>query len=152
MSLRNPIKYAFKHKALLHDARAPPVTNTWYTVLSVSSGHRIRQIRVEQSNVEVAAKNIEVKITLDGVVYTETIALGSGAAAYLYIDEDGLLEDAAFECQFGMRTKDSLGTDNIIGDREMHTILVEYRNTSAAGTTQTLDMYVTREALEAVIA
>ena len=59
----------WKKRAIIQSNQAPPVINTWYTALEViNTPTRLYWTKIRQTNGELAAKNVEIRITVDGIV------------------------------------------------------------------------------------
>ena len=123
--------------------QAPPVQNTWYTVFDASDV-RLLWCVIQQTNDETAAKDLEVRWTIDGNVYLVALSLDALTEAYIFRSHepstagtDGLTDSAdprngTFYC-----------------DKRGKAFKVEVRITSVVGTNQTLTCWCVRETLEA---
>lgn len=153
----DPTKYAWKRKAEVTDLHAPPVINTWYTIADLTGGIQGVILYVLQENDETLNKNVEVKITADGIVYAfpAAISMAHGAAYQVY--KEYAAPDAAALYAIAQTTNvPFMGESNILTDPtptrvfEAHELKIEYRLTSAAGTNQTLYAWFIYNRLEAV--
>lgn len=61
----------------------PPDQNQWYEVFHAQDV-RLLWCQIYQTNTEVAAKDIEVRWTIDGNVYLSTVALDDATTNYVY--------------------------------------------------------------------
>jgi hypothetical protein len=61
----------------------PPILNQWYTLFD-DEDVRLLEMRVLQANDESAAKDIEVKWTIDGNVYFTTINANNNAPYFVF--------------------------------------------------------------------
>ncbi|MFX0205868.1 MAG: hypothetical protein ACFFDT_07755 [Candidatus Hodarchaeota archaeon] len=120
----------------------PPVTDTWYTILDTTLRCRIQSLAVRQINDETNAKNIELAITLDGVaIACGPTALNNNTFYYFYKNQTTAEVMVESTTQYtAMRYTDFRG----------HSIKIQARNTSAAGTNQKLDGRCLYETLEEI--
>ena len=121
---------------------APPVQNTWYEVFDAEDV-RLLWCDIFQSNTEVAAKDIEVRWTIDGNVYFLSLSLADSTATYIY---RGRSPSAG-----GTGGLASTGTEvNAVYhvDKRGLAFKVEVRMTSVPGTAQVLQCRCVRETLE----
>lgn len=125
-------------KPYVDDDRIPPVQNTWYTVLNVASGGcKPQWIRLFQTNDEAAAKNLDVEITVDGVLMVNSVAAAAKGFYYVYpVYWNQILVSAV-----GVATPFNL---------EGHAVRVRYRITSALGTNEEIQCTVDYETWEQV--
>lgn len=107
----------------------PPVQNTWYTILNTTEDAEIYYVIVRQNNGDVAAKDLEIRVTADGVVRTSAFAgCGNDAFKYVYtISWAGDFTVDDFHKNFG-------GYSSI----KAQSIKIEVRITSALGANQRL--------------
>lgn len=83
------------------------VQNTWYTALATTEDVKAWYIVVEQTNNGAAVETIEVELTIDGTVYTETlVGLASGTPMYLTFLYTGVLASQALVIQVLSRDND----------------------------------------------
>lgn len=136
-------KYHFQDHDPAYLNQVPPDKDTWYTVLE-DTDVRLIQFAVYQNNDEVAAKDIEVKWTLDTHVYF--IALdGFEADEQLNLKKDkhpstGGTAGLGYQTYTGAIPHDM--------DKRAHSAKLEVRMTSAAGTNQVLRAWCLYETLE----
>lgn len=152
-------KFAWKLYDIETDSRAPPTQNVYHTVIDEIIGCKFWLICVEQNNDEVAAKNIDIRVTIDGEV-TELIgtAMASSDLYHMHLAESDLVppvstlifSDAPPLDPFGFRTYQNAGEEQIVEALEMHAFKLEVRQTSAIGTNQTLVTKWRKSLLEAV--
>jgi hypothetical protein len=136
------VKYAY----LDHDTdvvnEAPPVLNQWYTVFDAYDV-RLLWCYIYQSNDEAAAKDIEVKWTIDGNVYFKTTALPNATNYYIYRNWSPSAVGTA-----GLSGDVNLYNATRFVDKRGQHFKVEVRITSALGTNQVLTCLCVRETLE----
>ena len=69
----------------------PIVINTWYVALAPTRNVKAWYLIIEQTNDGAAVETIEVELTIDDIVYTDTLAgVASGAINYMTFDTDGV--------------------------------------------------------------
>lgn len=133
-------KFAWKFNAQAETDQQPPVQNTWYTILDTTEDVRLAFFLVLQDNTETDAKNVDARITVDGVTLTGTpLSLADNTWEFIYHarTSEVLLSSTAslmvlyYESLFG------------------HSVKTEVRLTSAPGTNQRLLARCTFETLEA---
>ena len=141
MTVRRTIHPKFPNQfQLISDLdQDPPVQNTWYTVFEGTGGLRIKMVAARQTNDEAAAKNIDFRMTIDGVPLDATVTAQTSASWYNWYIRHG--------------------SDRVVGDNtfvylfhnfvavECHDALIEMRTTTAPGTNQKLDGRVHYETL-----
>jgi hypothetical protein len=136
------VKYAYlDHDTDVQDL-APPVLNQWYTVFDADDV-RLLWCEVIQSNTEAAAKNIEVKWTIDGTVYFCTVAANSGTSYLVY---RSTLASAGGTSGLWFAATSFNAAYYV--DKRGQDFKVEVRIVSALGTAQTLTGRCVRETLE----
>lgn len=120
----------------------PPVLNQWYPVFDAEDV-RLLWCAILQSNDEAAAKDVEVRWTIDGQVYLVIDTLASGVFDYIYRwfipstgGTTGLMNSATMINAGGYVDKRGLS------------FKVEVRIVSAPGTSQILICECVRETLE----
>ena len=135
-----------KHHYLDHDTdvvdESPPDQNTWYEVFHAQDV-RLLWCWIRQKNDEAAAKDVEVRWTIDGNVYFASVSLADDTDSYVYrswtpsaAGTSGLVVDTANRNAAWF--VDKRGQD----------FKVEIRMTSLPGTNQRLRCYCVRETLE----
>ena len=115
------------------------VTNTWYdggSLVAAAKTYRVYYVAVRQSNGEAAAKNLEVELTIDGVV---PYVYGGSCANQVFADawlnhRDGYAQMAS---QVDSVTNRLVGAGGIL-PIDCKALGVRIRNISAAGTNQDL--------------
>ena len=115
--------------------KAPPVQNEWYELFD-DEDVRLTFCNVIQENDETAAKDVQFRWTIDGIVYLETVSLDNGVFAYIWRSPIDL--DSGTEVRNAGFYTDARGQD----------FKVEVKMTSAPGTNQTLTCRTVRETLE----
>lgn len=137
---------AVKYVYLDHDtdvrSEVPPILNQWYQVFHAYDV-RLLWCTVTQTNDEVAAKNMEVRWTIDGTVYFCTVAAANGTTYYIF--RTRLPSTAG---TLGLEATVTQLNAVFYVDKRGQDFKVEVRMTSALGTNQTLLAYCVRETLE----
>ena len=121
---------------------SPPVQNTWYEVFHAEDV-RLIWCRIVQNNGEAAAKDIEVRWTIDGNEYLGTIAAADGAGHHVY--KDALPSTGGTS---GLTIGSALNIAGLRTDKRGLDFKVEVRITSVPGTNQRLRCWCVRETLE----
>lgn len=129
-----------------HDAdvvdETPPAQNTWYEVFDAEDV-RLIWCCVLQNNDETAAKDIEVRWTIDGNVYLGTASVANNTFNWAYRNQ---------YASSGGTTGLNLGAAEFNAskytDKRGLTFKVEVRITSLPGTNQRLRAWCVRETLE----
>lgn len=132
---------AFQKQAVIAYNINMPTINVWYEACDLSGGLKVNYIRAEQDNDALAAINIEVRATIDGIVCgTGVWAPANGTAQYLYLAPaaDALAVQAAL---INAKHDDSL---------ECHAIKIEIRTTQAVGAGTDLYIFAQYEEKEFV--
>ena len=75
--------YFYEHLNTIEVRQQPPALNLWYTAFDEVDVSAI-YIGLNQNNVEAAPKNVEVRFTVDGVVYQHTYNIPAAAERWLY--------------------------------------------------------------------
>jgi hypothetical protein len=75
-------KYWLQDHDIAIITKIPPVLNTWYTVIDVDDV-RLIEFYILQSNNETAAKDVEVRWTLDGQVYLISVSVPDTFPIYI---------------------------------------------------------------------
>lgn len=134
-------KYAWKKQPIAIKEMAPPTLNEWHTILDTTEDVRALFISLVQTNTETGAKNVNIKITIDGITLTKATDLSAIHATYYYayigsnVDALAIITTFVLPCYYY--------------PLEGQSMKVEMRITSALGTAQTLYGYVQYETLEA---
>ena len=116
-----------------HEVRQqPPVLNQWYTVFD-EQDVEMTWFNVNQNNTEAAAKNIEVRVTVDGVVYQHTYGVPAASDRWIY---RSLNKSTAFD--HGMTIDTVARNPGYTTKWSGQAFKVEVRQTSAIGTAQLL--------------
>ena len=141
-----PGKDYFKMSWRDHDSdvvdESPPIQNEWYPVFEAEDVRLIWCV-VHQSNTEVAAKDIEVRWTIDGTPYLVAFSLADSTFEYIYRH----YQPSAGGVQ-GLWHVESDHTAGYFTDKRGQSFKVEVRITSPLGTAQRLRCYCVRETLE----
>lgn len=122
------VQYYWNKEAIAQINQAPPVQNTWYTVLDTKVDVRLIWLVLRQDNDETDNKNLEIRVTMDGVALIGTIDAVNLTyyQAYLNLSADTLIVSG---------TKFNSGYYVDIRGRS---VKVEIRITSVVGTNQVL--------------
>ena len=138
-----PSRFHWKFKPLAALDQAPPVQNTWYTVLDTVPKARIYSVIGKQVNGEAELKAIDPRVTVDGVTLTQSgSTLANNTIRSFYISPVADSAAAATD-----------GNYNHFGfyiATHAKSLKVEMRLTSAPGTNQHLYGYVRYAQLEAI--
>ena len=137
-----PSRFHWKFKALAALDQAPPVQNTWYTVLDTVSKARLYSLVFKQINDEAAVKNIDFKVTADGLTLENSADRASGIANYFY--------QSPYSSSVAWIQNPNYIMSNYYIAFHAKSLKVEMRTTSAAGTNQHLCGYVRYARLEAL--
>lgn len=121
---------------------APPVQNTWYEVFDAINV-RLLLCRVRQINDEVAAKDVEVRWTIDGNVYLGVFTCLD--TTWYYVWRTPTPSGAGTG---GLSLTTTPSTATLYTDKRGLTFKVEVRMTSVPGTNQVLRCECVRETLE----
>ena len=120
----------------------PPVQNTWYEVFHAYDV-RLLYCMVTQKNDEVAAKDIEVRWTIDGNVYLRSLSHDDDTSNYWFRDTSPSTGGT-----LGLYASTTSLNASRYTDKRGHDFKVEVRMTSVPGTNQSLRCYCVRETLE----
>jgi len=138
--------YGQKFHYLDHDTEyvnvAPPEQNVWYEVFT-DEDVRLLLCVIRQTNTEAAAKNVQIRWTIDGNVYWCLIALAHNTLNYVYRDHNPSAGGAA-----GLTFAATWRNACFYTDKRGINFKVEVRITSALGTNQTLTCWCVKETLE----
>lgn len=129
---------AWKFQPTAQLNQVPPVTDTWYTILDTTEDVSLDFILMFQENDETDAKNIEVRVTIDGEVLPGAASQADNTLFYWahthnFAAATDILDESATRNTAGSQTSDKLGLP-----LRGHSVLVEARITSAVGTNQEL--------------
>lgn len=111
---------------------APPVQNTWYEAFDEEDVRHI-WCTVYQTNDESAAKDVEVRWTIDGNVYFESLSIADNTTMYVYRDRVPSVGGTA-----GLVISASKLNAAFYTDKRGKSYKVEVRITSVVGTNQVL--------------
>lgn len=120
-------------------SETPPIQNQWYTVFDAEDV-RLIIFYVRQWNTEAAAKDIEVRWTIDGNVYFDMKSVPNNVPWYVYRTASPSSGGTA-----GLEIQVTAYNAAIYVDKRGQSFKVEVRITSALGTNQTLLARATRE-------
>lgn len=76
----NPV---FEHQPIASLDQAAPVQNTWYTILDTTTNVRIYGINYY---VQATGETLELRLTIDGEVYTSTVVAVANTPYCVYFD------------------------------------------------------------------
>jgi len=120
----------------------PPVQNTWYEVFDAEDV-RLLWCHIFQTNDENAAKDIEVRWTIDGNVYFVAVALDDNTVNFIFRNRSPSSVGVA-----GLTATATESNAALNVDKRGLSFKVEIRMTSLPGTNQLLRCYCVRETLE----
>ncbi|NVM22647.1 MAG: hypothetical protein HWN68_12820 [Desulfobacterales bacterium] len=130
------IHYYWKKLPIIIETIAPPVQNQWYPLLPATEDIRLLYLVLRQTNDEVAAKNLEVRATWDGIIYNcVPFAFPDNTFRYWRLSGawDQLISDAVI--RHGGHWTDARGL----------LVSIDMRITDPIGTNQTLRGYIQYE-------
>ena len=128
-ALQVPYHWKFMPLAAVDEAG---VQNTWYTVLDTTTNVRLYSFVGNQVNNEAAAKDIAIRVTIDGLTLSYAVSSSSGGLRYFIMQP-------TTEAYYHGNVYTLVGTYVALHGRS---VKVEIRSTSAAGTNQHLYGYV----------
>ena len=141
-----PGKDYFKMSWRDHDTyvvnEAPPNLNEWYEAFDLEDASLI-WCRVRQTNTETAAKDVEVRWTIDGNPYFTSVSLESGTWQFVYRSMPPSSGGTA-----GLTATAASYLAAYYAAKHGQSFKVEVRITSALGTAQTLRCECVPETLE----
>jgi hypothetical protein len=130
-------KFCYEKQPIATLDQAPPVQNTWYTVLDTVKAGRLVYLSMKHDNTDNSALTINMRVTIDGVVLTAAAdAAGTdNTAYYFYVDPtaDALLSTT------------TVFNAGYYEDLRGNSIKVEVRMTGVPGTAEHLYGYVQYE-------
>ena len=136
------VKYHYRDHDTDQVNEAPPVQNQWYTVFDAEDV-RLLWCRTSQTNDETAAKDVEIRWTIDGNVYFSSTSMTDNTDHFTYrVAGPG----GGGIAGLNTATPARLGTDDT--GKRGQSFKVEVRMTSVPGTNQTLLCNCVRETLE----
>lgn len=143
MPLRNPIKWVWQadDRGLLRIAGI--VINTWYPMTNsdpntlgvIGGGVKVLTVRIRQSNDELAAKNIDLRLTIDGYALAISVAALLNNIFTCIVLDGIVLVDRVSPDRAAFWYSDT-GREPF----ECSTFLGEIQITSAVGTNQQLEL------------
>ena len=136
------VKYHYQDHDSDQAYETPPVQNTWYEVFDAEDV-RLLWCVMFQNNTEVAAKEIEVRWTIDGTVYFLSRSLAADTNEWIYRNRLGSTGGIAGLNYSAAEVNAAFNTD-----KRGHSFKVEIRMTDAPGTAQVLSCLCVRETLE----
>lgn len=81
----------YKHKAAVDVTQPDPTQDQWYTIADLSGGLKIKVVNAKQQNDEAAAKDLDVRLTIDGEVFEyEGDGNGSGEEHFFFLNWGGV--------------------------------------------------------------
>jgi len=141
-NIAEQIKYAYQDHDTDAISEVPPVQNTWYEVFHAEDV-RLLWCWLNQTNDENAAKDIEVRWTIDGNVYLGSALVDDAASYYVFRDHNASAGGTA-----GIIISNTLYNAGTRIDKRGLDFKVEIRITGALGTNQSLQCRCVRETLE----
>jgi len=137
-----PVKYAYLHHDSGYVNEAPPIQNQWYTVFD-DVDVRVIRAQMRQGNGAAAAKDVEWRYTIDGLVYGISFSLPNGAYWDLWRDRGS--------SPFGL-TASATATEALNAairvDLRGQSVKAEVRLVGVPGANQTLQAWGVYETLE----
>jgi len=122
--------------------QAPPVQNQWYTVFAAEDV-RLLLCFIRQTNTEAAAKEIQIRWTIDGKVYFGAVTASNNTLYYVFRNEQPSNAGTA-----GLSIATAWRNACFYVDKRGINFKVEVRLTSVLGTNQILNCWCVRETLE----
>jgi len=130
-------KESIEHQAAAVLTQAPPISGTWYIILDTVLKARLYWIWIRQNNDDTTARDIEVRITIDGEVFVGAVALANNTPNYAYMEglPNGVDFGAALfmvcrydaaegkSCMVEMRTTSVVGTNLALHGRVVYGLL-----------------------------
>ena len=141
-NIAEQVKYHYEDQPPSVVNEAPPVQNTWYPGIDDDDVRHIWCV-VRQINDEVAAKDVEIRWTVDGNVYLAAFALANNTATWIFKNRE--------PSAGGTTGLSTLGTSINAGgyaDKRGQSYKTAIRMTGAPGTNQVLSMWDVFETLE----
>lgn len=136
------VKYHYEHDDSDRVIESPPIQNTWYEVFDAEDV-RLIWCQVNQTNDEAAAKDVEIKWTIDGVVYFTSWSLANGTWTAIYRYWQASLGGTA-----GLNRSTTIYNPGYRIDVRGKAFKIEIRMTSIPGTNQVLNCWCVKETLE----
>ena len=140
--LYNPYISGFIHKEQIIVEKTPPTINVWYDVLNVTRGVELLQIQFYQINDETDMKQIATELSLDGIVYSKTIAANHDVKYFFARDESSEFTALNIETVIGLNTHTALGDVVALGSILAKACYLRARMITAVGTNQSLRIQV----------
>ena len=141
-----PGKDYFKMSWRDHDSdvvdESPPILNEWYPVFD-REDVRLLFCDIFQTNTETAAKDVEVRWTIDGNIYFVSVSLANGTHQYVHRVPQPSLAGTG-----GLGTAAGVVNAGYHADKRGQSFKVEIRITSPLGTAQRLVCWCVPETLE----
>jgi len=138
--------YSYKHQDIATHMINPPVQNTWYTILDTTRNVQCWYIVIFQNNDDNTARNMNVRITIDGKTRTKTADYNLADNTYAYVYKGSALNnDISYNTS--PITVYAIDFDQAI-PISGQSVKIEYRMTSAAGTNLTIAAYAQYDTLE----
>ena len=141
-SIVEPKKYHYKDHDTDEVNETPPVQNTWYEVFDAEDVRHL-WCACYQKNDEAAAKDIEIRWTIDGNVYFSTVALVDDSENHVFRNRDPSTGGTA-----GLSFNAAKFAAAYYVDKRGQSYKVEIRMTAVPGTNQILRCRCVRETLE----
>lgn len=132
----NQKQFYWQHETAVEFDQAPPVQNTWYTVLDTTADVRLIFTSISQSNDEVAGKNLQMRWTIDGLT-CELAATAVASGTLYYVRKDQYTQ--------ALKAQTTIINSGQYVDIRALSIKIEARTTSVPGTNQRLRAWIVYE-------
>lgn len=134
-------KYHYKFQPIAKLNQVPPEQDTWYTALDETGGLRIKYLVIRQINDDATNKNIDVRMTIDGISIDATVKSQDNNTFYYWLIGAGVERVSGDTTSWALYLYEALKCEEA---------LIEIRTTSAPGTNQKLQGRIHFEKLERV--
>ena len=141
-NIAEQVKYHYEDQPPSVVNEAPPVQNTWYPGTDDEDVRHIWCV-VYQKNDEAAAKDVEIRWTIDGNVYLKAFSLTDGTNTWIFKNREPSAAGTT-----GLATLNTSINAGGYADKRGQAYKTEIRMTGAPGTNQTLSMWDVYETLE----
>lgn len=137
--------FQWRHQPLLLQDLIPPVLNAWVDILPLTNGGvKALYLKFVQSNDEALAKDVEVRLTLDGMApIVSTVSIANNENWYAFPNWDGLTIHLELAFQTGVGEPWVMGLSNNATQNELliaNSMRIEFRIVTALGTNQVLNV------------
>lgn len=134
-------KSQYSLEALATLTQEPPVQNTWYTVLDTTYNVAVYTMVVYQKNDETNAKNVNIRLTVDGTTLTKSADYSLADNSYC----NPVIQLISSDTLDIISIYQSLTSGKTTGSAELfyaRSFKAEVRTTSAPGTNQKLHAWI----------